>query len=150
MLGGSFVTTAWRVLRLRMEETPSSFGGQLRIYWISSRGKRKRGGHPSWGLCVGLTTAHPKRIMLLWEFSRSLGLGQIPYWGCREDHTVTIHHGWSPLNLCPFRGSQCLNKLTLRVLSWRLWRILSSGVWHRVVWLTLVDVSDEPTSCSPI
>jgi hypothetical protein len=27
MLGGSLVTTAWRVLRLRMEETPSSFGG---------------------------------------------------------------------------------------------------------------------------
>jgi hypothetical protein len=26
MLGGSLVTTAWRVLRLRMEETPSSFG----------------------------------------------------------------------------------------------------------------------------
>jgi hypothetical protein len=32
MLGGSFVTTAWHVLRLWMEETPSSFGGQLRIY----------------------------------------------------------------------------------------------------------------------
>jgi hypothetical protein len=27
MLDGSLVTTAWRVLRLRMEETPSSFGG---------------------------------------------------------------------------------------------------------------------------
>jgi hypothetical protein len=24
---GELVTTAWRVLRLRMEETPSSFGG---------------------------------------------------------------------------------------------------------------------------
>jgi hypothetical protein len=32
MLGGSLVTTAWRVLRLRIEETPSSFGGKLRIY----------------------------------------------------------------------------------------------------------------------
>jgi hypothetical protein len=27
MLGGSLVTTAWRVLRLRMEETPSRYGG---------------------------------------------------------------------------------------------------------------------------
>jgi hypothetical protein len=27
MLGGSLFTTAWRVFRLRMEETPSSFGG---------------------------------------------------------------------------------------------------------------------------
>jgi hypothetical protein len=32
MLGGSLVTTAWRVLRLRMEETPSSYEGKLRIY----------------------------------------------------------------------------------------------------------------------
>jgi hypothetical protein len=27
MLGGSLVTTAWRVLRLRMEETASRYGG---------------------------------------------------------------------------------------------------------------------------
>jgi hypothetical protein len=27
MLGGSLVTTAWRVLRLQMEETPSRYGG---------------------------------------------------------------------------------------------------------------------------
>jgi hypothetical protein len=27
MLGGSLVTTAWRVLRLRVEETPSTYGG---------------------------------------------------------------------------------------------------------------------------
>jgi hypothetical protein len=27
MLGGSLVTTAWRVLRLRMEGTPSRYGG---------------------------------------------------------------------------------------------------------------------------
>jgi hypothetical protein len=26
MLGGTHVTTAWRVLRLRMEETPSKYG----------------------------------------------------------------------------------------------------------------------------
>jgi hypothetical protein len=44
MLGGSLVTTAWRVLRVRMEETPSSFGGQLRIYWLCSRGQPTRGG----------------------------------------------------------------------------------------------------------
>jgi hypothetical protein len=27
MLGGSLVTTAWRVLRLQMEETASRYGG---------------------------------------------------------------------------------------------------------------------------
>jgi hypothetical protein len=32
MLGGSLVTMAWRVLRLRMEETPYSYGGKLQIY----------------------------------------------------------------------------------------------------------------------
>jgi hypothetical protein len=37
------VTTAWRVLRLRMEE-------QLRISWIRSRGQPTRGGPPAWGL----------------------------------------------------------------------------------------------------
>jgi hypothetical protein len=32
MLSGSLVTTVWRVLRLRMEEKASRYGGQLRIY----------------------------------------------------------------------------------------------------------------------
>jgi hypothetical protein len=32
MLNGSVVTTAWRVLRLRMEEEASRYGGELRIY----------------------------------------------------------------------------------------------------------------------
>jgi hypothetical protein len=32
MLSESLVTTAWRVLRLRMEEKASRYGGQLRIY----------------------------------------------------------------------------------------------------------------------
>jgi hypothetical protein len=51
MLGGSFVTTAWRVLRLRMEETAYRYGGYLRIYWSVSRpgrfapGERAPGTH---------------------------------------------------------------------------------------------------------
>jgi hypothetical protein len=61
MSGGSLVTTAWCVLRLRMEETPSSYGGQLRIYLISSRGHPTRGGPPAWGLGVGLITPHRKK-----------------------------------------------------------------------------------------
>jgi hypothetical protein len=32
MLSGSLVNTAWRVLRLRLEEKVSRYGGQLRIY----------------------------------------------------------------------------------------------------------------------
>jgi hypothetical protein len=62
-LGGSLVTTAWHVLRLRMEEMPSSFGGQLWIYWISSRGQTTRGGPPAWGLGVGLTLTLKNKLV---------------------------------------------------------------------------------------
>jgi hypothetical protein len=41
-----------------MEKTPSSHGGQLRIYRISSRGQPTMGGPPAWGFGVGLTTPH--------------------------------------------------------------------------------------------
>jgi hypothetical protein len=61
MLGGSLVATAWRVLRLQMEETPSRYGGKQRIYGISSRGQPTRGGPPAWGLGVRLTTPHRKK-----------------------------------------------------------------------------------------
>jgi hypothetical protein len=61
MWGVSLVTMAWRVLRLRMEETPFSYGGQLRIYWISSRGQPTRGDPTAWGLGVRLTTTHRKK-----------------------------------------------------------------------------------------
>jgi len=37
MLRGSLVTTAWRVLRLRMGETAFLYGKWLRIYWKVSR-----------------------------------------------------------------------------------------------------------------
>jgi hypothetical protein len=36
------------------------YGGQLRIYWISSRGQPTRGGLPAWGLGEELTTPHRK------------------------------------------------------------------------------------------
>jgi hypothetical protein len=32
ILGGSLVTTAWHILRLRMKETVSSYGWQLGIH----------------------------------------------------------------------------------------------------------------------
>jgi hypothetical protein len=53
-LGGSIVTSPWRVLRLRMEETASKYGCYLRIYWISSRGQLTIGGPPAGVLGLGL------------------------------------------------------------------------------------------------
>jgi hypothetical protein len=42
-------------------QEPSSYGGQLRIYWKRSRGQPTRGGPPGWGFDVGLTTPHRKK-----------------------------------------------------------------------------------------
>jgi hypothetical protein len=61
MLGGSLVTTAWRVLRLRMEEKASRYGGQVRINLISRSGQPTTDGPPAWGLDVGLTIPHRKK-----------------------------------------------------------------------------------------
>jgi hypothetical protein len=47
MLSASLITTAWRVLRLRMEETASRYGGCLRIYRTSSREQPTRGDPPA-------------------------------------------------------------------------------------------------------
>jgi hypothetical protein len=60
MLGGCFLTTAWSVVRLRMEKTVSRCGGYLRLYWISSDGQPKRGGPLAGGLCLGLTSHFKK------------------------------------------------------------------------------------------
>jgi hypothetical protein len=49
------VPMARRVLELRMEETISSYGGQLWIYGISSRRQPTRGDPPSWELGEELT-----------------------------------------------------------------------------------------------
>jgi hypothetical protein len=70
-------TTAWCVLRLRMEEKASRYGGQLRIYWISSRGQPTRGGPPAWGLGRGLTTPHRKKKKrnMLRNVTKGLGRG---------------------------------------------------------------------------
>jgi hypothetical protein len=57
---GPLVTTAWRVLGLRMEGTASSWRLAANIL-TSSRGQTTRGGPPAWGLGVVLTTPHRKK-----------------------------------------------------------------------------------------
>jgi hypothetical protein len=55
----------------------SGYGGQLRLYRISSRGQPTRGGPPDWGLGVELTTPHHKAFLLLQNVSKRLGPGLI-------------------------------------------------------------------------
>lgn len=65
------VTTAWHPLRLRMEETASRYGGQLRKI---SLGQPTRGCLPAGGLGVGLTNLHRKKnIILLRNVTEDLG-----------------------------------------------------------------------------
>jgi hypothetical protein len=64
MSDGSLFTTAWRVLRLRMDETASSYGGQLlnkQMRTEGGEGGLQLGGW-AWGLSVGLTPPHRKKI----------------------------------------------------------------------------------------
>jgi hypothetical protein len=51
----------------------SRYGGQMRIYWISSRGHSTRGGPPAWVLGVGLTIPHRKNFLLLRNVLKRLG-----------------------------------------------------------------------------
>jgi hypothetical protein len=90
MLNGSLFTTTWHVLRLRMEETAFRCGGYLQIYRISSRAQHTRGDPPAWGMGVGLTAPHRKKISLLRKITRSLGPGRGPVEGSYE-------HGNEPL-----------------------------------------------------
>jgi hypothetical protein len=61
VLNGFLVTTACRVLGLRMEERAARYGRLLRVYLISSRGQPARGGPPGWALPVGLTTPQRRK-----------------------------------------------------------------------------------------
>jgi hypothetical protein len=47
-LGGSLVTTSWRVLRLQIQETASSYGAYPQIHWISGRRQPTKGGPSAW------------------------------------------------------------------------------------------------------
>jgi len=67
---GVFVTMAWCILGLQMEDMASRYRGYLQTYWISSYGQPIKGGSPAWGLDEGLTTPHCKKN-LLWNATDS-------------------------------------------------------------------------------
>jgi len=69
------VTTTWRVLWLRVEETASRYGGQLRICGMYSRGQPIRCGSPAWVLGEGLTTPHRENTSFLRNVTQGLGIG---------------------------------------------------------------------------
>jgi hypothetical protein len=53
------VTTAWRVVRLRMEERRRHMEDSCRIYWISRRGQPSRGGSPPGWVGRGANNSSP-------------------------------------------------------------------------------------------
>jgi len=63
------VNTAWRILRLLMEERPPIWRIVANIL-ISSHGQPKRGGPPDWGLGEVLTTPHCKNISFYQMFTK--------------------------------------------------------------------------------
>jgi hypothetical protein len=65
---GSVAIMTWRVLMLRMEETASRCGGQLRICWIRSRGQPTRSSHQ-----LVANNFSSQEIGLLWNITKSLG-----------------------------------------------------------------------------
>jgi hypothetical protein len=64
-LSGSFVTSAWCVLMLRMEETASRYGRQQQIYWKNSHGQPTLGGPLALVLGVGLNTPRRKNNLVM-------------------------------------------------------------------------------------
>jgi hypothetical protein len=61
MLGGSFVTTTWRVLGLRVDKWPADIESSCEIHWIISHKQTTRGDPPAWSLGVWLTNPHGKK-----------------------------------------------------------------------------------------
>jgi hypothetical protein len=70
------VTTAWRVLRLRMEERPPDMEGSCEYTEQVVMDSRQEGGPPVWGLGEVLTTLHRKTYDVP-KCSQGLELGQI-------------------------------------------------------------------------
>ena len=78
------VTTARRVLRLCGWTNGFQYGGQLRIYWISSRGQPTPGGRPAWGL--GEVLMNPYRVnvsVMKWTDTENRALRRI--FGSKSD-----------------------------------------------------------------
>jgi hypothetical protein len=69
------VTTAWRILGLRIEETTSNIKRSWEYTELSSRGQQTRGDLPAWVLSEGLTTPHHKVNSLLGNVTEDLRIG---------------------------------------------------------------------------
>jgi hypothetical protein len=77
-LGGSLIT-AWCVLRLRVEEVVSRYGGQLWIYWTCSCGQLTLGSPPDSGVGRGANDSSLGKVTLLQKIRRNRGPRRIPW-----------------------------------------------------------------------
>jgi len=78
------VATAWRVLRLRMEERPPIWRSAANILNNQSR-KDDKGGPPAWWLGEVLTTPHRKKNALLRNRYMCMGPGLVLWYDLRRE-----------------------------------------------------------------
>jgi hypothetical protein len=102
-----------------------TYGGWLRMYWISSCSQPTGGGPPAWGLGRGQQPPHQKKLYMLWIIYKCLGSGQI-FW-----HDLILREG--PLGRPRHRWEGGI-RMDLREMGWGIveWILLAQdrGRWQ--------------------
>jgi hypothetical protein len=135
------LTTTWRVLVFRMEETASRYGRYLRIYWIGSRRRPTRGDPSDWGLDEVLTTSYWLRIGIscgpLWtrywtfRFHKRLGSSWLAVWRSASQEGLCFMELVSKLQ----KMVKPLFMNFMRLSTWNIWNLVSTPAWPKCWYL---------------